>query len=463
MTTQGQPASLEKLPSLVTDSIIEHLDLDDVKSLRLCCKELSERCLNPHFKHFCRHQKTDLTEDSLKSLRALALHPTLGPAVKNLTIVTTVYDTSELESTISTGERTEVKSLGMIVTSSTKECTDEELRAAQSDLNWIKAQQKGEQSDAVITESLVSVMKDLERLGSITLDAAVLEGRGSIIPPTREKWQETWTRAHQVYRLAITAVARSSIAVDTLSVYRNTWRCSVPICHITAHTLSLDAADELSSTGRTIKNLAISVSPEIAEDFGGESLQGQSGYSIASLLKLMPNLETLDLHSYCPNTGEGIKNDEVLADVVQAAHLPLLKKCSWHGIYCTEQTMLQFLKTYPQIQHLTLEEIHLTEGTWEPIFQHLSSDMPALTSLHLSNLWGKRLVNLELVWGEPERENPRSHYYRCGGGYMVHTGEFDSTDIKRGLRFNPAPGGRAIGSSAVMNWRRKRESEYGAP
>lgn len=465
MAAQGEQTNLDSLPSLVTENIVQYLDLGAIKSLRLSCKALSERCIGPHFKSYFREQRTDLTEESLKSLCALASHPSLGSTVKILTVLAVVYDSSELKEVLSSGERRIVNFDGCIQTVTYEDCTEEELTTVKSDLGWLQARQDEKQSDVSVIESLVSAMKLFEKLDSISLEAAVVQGRGEIEPPPNRKWHETWTRAWQVYDLTMTAVIRSGIAIDTLTVYRETMRCSVQACNITAHIASLDAADRLSFAGSSIKHLALSISPEITEDFDSTTLEGQNGYGIAGLLKLMSNLETLDLHLYRPRKGKRIRCERILEEVAQVVHLPLLKQCSWNGAFCTEETMLQFLKKYPQITHLTLGEINLVSGSWAPILEYLSNEMPALISLRLSNLWRRgNVMNLDPVWSEPSRKLPRSLYYPFGGGWkMVHTMEFDAADLKRGLDFRPRPGGRALGSGPLMRWRKSRYAEYGCP
>lgn len=401
MAAQGEQLDLMSLPSLVTEDIIQYLDLDTTKKLRLSCKALSEQCIGPHFKSFYRQQTTDLTEESLQSLYALASHPTLGPAVKDLTILAVVTDYSELEEVLSSGMQRKVTSLGAIQSVSCRESTEDELFMVHADLKWLQARQEELQlPEILVTESLASILGLFGALDSISLDTGIVLGRDNTEPYSSEKFDEVWTRAKTVYSLTMTAVARSGVTVDTLSIYRDTLRCSIQTCRITAHTANLDPADRLSFAGKSVKNLALSISPEIPEDFDMVALTGQSGCGIASLLELMPNLETLNLQMYRSGKGKTVNPDEreALEEFTQAVHLPSLQQCSWHGINFTEETMLQFLKSYPQITHLTLGNVHITAGSWTPILEHLSSNMPALTFLRLSNLWVKgRSLNLEPV------------------------------------------------------------------
>lgn len=101
--------NLDRLPPEVVERIIQYVDLDTIKSLRLTSRVLGERCLGPRFKSFLKRQTTDLTKRSLQSLCALASHPTLRPVVKNLTIMATVYDTFEVQRILCIKKRRVVK------------------------------------------------------------------------------------------------------------------------------------------------------------------------------------------------------------------------------------------------------------------------------------------------------------------------------------------------------------------
>src|SRR5262245_17686472 len=117
------------------ETIIQYLSLDAIKSLRLTSKEFAARCLGPRFRSFVRQQRTDLTARSLQSLCSLASHPKLGPAVRNLTIVATLYDTLEVEEILSRKTRPVTNTdRGALIIVSFAHCSEEELSTARSDL-----------------------------------------------------------------------------------------------------------------------------------------------------------------------------------------------------------------------------------------------------------------------------------------------------------------------------------------
>jgi hypothetical protein len=130
----------------------------------------------------------------------------------------------------------------------------------------------------------------------------------------------------------------------------------------------------------------------------------------------------------------------------------------------SEESLLQFLQKHPQINDLDLREVHLTSGSWDSIFEHLSESR-ALKSLRLSNLWADRLVNLAPKDGSydwREYQN-RCWSFSCFGGEMVHTREFNHDELGAALKFAPPPSGRQLGSPLVLNWIKSRSFHYRAP
>jgi hypothetical protein len=502
--TANAKLNLDHVPPEVAERIIQYLDLNTIKNIRLTSKALAGQCLGLHFKSFFKQQKTDLTERSLQRLRVLAAHPELGGpgVVRNLTIVATVYNSSEVQRILSTKQQRVVgsSSSGTILSTSYKRCTEEELSAAQSDLAWLRAQQAEQEalSDESAIDSLASALKLFERLDSIDLDATVIQRPNLTVSTTAGEWHPIWIRASQVYCLSMSAVARSGVAVETVTIYRNTPRCSVPSCDITAHVRKLDADCCLAS----IKNFALSTSTKIETDFrkiaaAGEQLQGAKSVfheafgstagllkaddpealaednfpGIARLLKLMPNLEAIDLHLYRTLNGHPRSYDRIFQAIAEEIRLPsTLEQCFLRGIFTTEQSLLQFLTNHPRINHLDLREICLTSGSWEAIFEYVSA-MPNLRRLRLSNLWDNdgMLTNLypvrkEHFDREADLRNVHPTFFSCVGDSLVHTREFDVHDLKeKGLKFRPRVDGRPRGSLQFMLWMQARDAEYGPP
>jgi hypothetical protein len=254
-------------------------------------------------------------------------------------------------------------------------------------------------------------------------------------------------------------------------------------------------ADNFALAGASIKNFAISLSTRVETDFGKiaaarKQLQGaekalhdafgsstglyedddplavaEENYpGVAQLLKQMPSLEALDLHLRNALKGRAKSYDQVFAAVAHDVHLPSLEQCILRGLITSEESLLQFLQKHPQITKLDLREVHLTSGSWDSIFKHLSESR-ALKSLRLSNLWTENLVNLAPKDGGYDQEEHRRRYWSfpCFGGEMVHTREFNHDELRTALKFAPRPGGRQLGSALVMHWWKSSFAQYGAP
>src|SRR5262245_21529478 len=103
-------ASLWHIP-LIWEEILEYLDLESIKNLRLTDKALNEACLRRRFKLCLEHQTTDLTQESLESLASIATH-SLGGNVKHLTILAAVYETSKVERILETKTEIETEQRG---------------------------------------------------------------------------------------------------------------------------------------------------------------------------------------------------------------------------------------------------------------------------------------------------------------------------------------------------------------
>src|SRR5204863_2140797 len=159
--------------------IVEHLDLATICNLRLSSKALSGQCLGPHFRSFFDRKKADLTQDSLEPLRQLAAHPGLGSAVRDVTVLATVYDMSVLDRMLSTKIRLVIECKGAFVTSSEHYCSEEDLSQARSDLALLRAQREQQEiveANGSVTRLLSSTLQTFGSLRTIDLDVVVVQG-----------------------------------------------------------------------------------------------------------------------------------------------------------------------------------------------------------------------------------------------------------------------------------------------
>ncbi|KLJ08190.1 hypothetical protein EMPG_09958 [Blastomyces silverae] len=415
------------------------------------------------------------------------------------TVMSNVYATLARENNLSFSTLPGFNNSRPAIGFSWQTCGDQDRLDAESDSIWLRTRQKEQdgQSDESILSSLVSAFRTFARLDSVNLDAITVWGRDSLVSTLHgREWHRIWVRASQVYRLSISALATSGIAVESLSVYRNTLRCSVPSCDIMTPLENFDSR-AIALFGKSIRNLALGVSMKIETDPGKisatrklleqasprsrgafhwdmldstdpEAITESNFTAIARLLQFMPNLEALDLHLYHCLKGDPSGYDKIFELISKHIRLPSLKQCYLRGIYATQGALLQFLANHPFITHLDLREIHLTSGSWEPVIDHLDSKMPALTRLRLSNLWTNQILNLRPIWetkfDEMNYLKPNPISYPCHGGLVVHTWDFKEHDLKKRLKFYPTtPGDVPLGSPGRFHWLHSRLLEYGPP
>lgn len=101
-TSTNKKPGLEEIPVELVERIARGPDLASIRNLRVTTKSLGDRCCGPCFKRFLKHQRTDLTPDSVRRLCQIATDPKLGSAIQHLTVLAVVNDKSELDSMLST-------------------------------------------------------------------------------------------------------------------------------------------------------------------------------------------------------------------------------------------------------------------------------------------------------------------------------------------------------------------------
>lgn len=484
-----------RLPLEVLETILTYLDLASIKALRLVDRELSVRCLGPHFVRHVR-ASTDLTRDNLASLDALGRNPVLRQHVHDLTIQAVYYAADEAN--VRLGRQP-----------SPNDWREWEWTAPnlESDVDWLE-KQRAAQEELSSEEVINSLTGTLQRFKStslkrITLDVSVVLGPGMRTNTRHGVWLETWTTASKVYKMTMAAVARSGIDITHLDIYRQTPNCAVFLSNYT-RVGGLD----WKAIGTTLQHLQLSLCTDIDDgtwewEYGRETSskvidrtfghvvelpRGNKPQAVPGLIQLLqatPNLRHLDLHLYRfpVNFDEYHSIFTALADQVT---LPHLQSFALSGFPVIESSLPRFLSTHANLESLTLQEIHVVQGTWSPIFTYINN-MASLTTVNLASLWWnvgtappsddagpiaapKKLVNLHTTWDEQDPITPSKrfsqdggdHFFAGPGNYIVHRRSFDQEDIRRGLVFRPTPK-LGMGSARRNAWKNHRHQTYGPP
>ncbi|CAK48331.1 hypothetical protein CBS63078_374 [Aspergillus niger] len=484
------------LPIVVVDEILEYLDLETIKSLRLTDRTWSGLCLGPRFKSFMRHQSTDLTPQSLESLGALSCHAILRPAVKDLTIVAAVYDSSLLQRVLRTSRCEDENGTLWIAA---RDCTPDEVVQAEADLAWLEEQSSKHQlkQENHIVSTLAAILNNFGRLDWVSMEAKVTHSPRPEVFRSRGDWHAIWLKATQVYHIAMSAIAESTISVNSLTIFRNPIRSAIPSNEITTHMRTLDPAACTFASGQSIKNFSIDLSTRIDTDrerlskrrgdieiWELETRRSWHGLSpgtllaslepevnsednypgVARLLQKMPNLEALTLRLRCTVIGDVSLYHRLFEEIASKVHLPQLKRLRLLGIYATSDSLQCFLRKHPDIELLGLEKVNLVSGAWQPVFEEIRK-MPSLTRVVLASISGEgRTLNLRPAEDKDDRSDPsNTDYYLCTRGVFVHRREFDARDIQKGFQFNTDNQGAPQGTHGFTSFLVFDQEHYGLP
>jgi len=131
-----------------------------------------------------------------------------------------------------------------------------------------------------------------------------------------------------------------------------------------------------------------------------------------------------------------------------------LRRCTLQGIYATELDLLRFFGDL-QLVHVTLEDIHLQEGEFKPVFD-LLTHMHELEYLHLDDLFQGKLQRL-LHFDVPGQPKFPSLDKTIGPNTLTRIG---TTQMRESIicRYSPV---RGSPQKAYNDWRDRRTLLYG--
>lgn len=519
----------ESFPIEIIDMIVESLDLRDIQNMRLLSREIERRFTGSAFLRHFEAQEIDLSMPSIERLAAISQHPVLRSAVKRLTVVAVVYDTTLIEDWILTPDRApHERAPGDYDTATLHRLPDrppsyllyyiprawnpEQVVSARDSLGWLQERQleqdeQNGQGRPALVQRLAAIVGAFEQLGSVRFDAAVAQGRdvrmrvnGDTVKGLRHPLLPR--QASNALTLTMAALAQAQVSLRSLEIYPTVRGCMV---ESVAFTWLLDSVDvaQLSKVLSPVTNLALSYSSRIREVKPGcesrvffphnkdeiftyeitpedEYLFGddprvltEDNFSgIPEFLKLMPQLETLNLHHF--HTLKTVTNayDTIFERIVRECRFPRLVRCTLRGLHTTETLLLQFLDNHENLRFLELRYIALRTDNWDSIFRRFSY-MPRLQELRLRDLYAGRVVNLapkdEAAFRRelPFWHNPDSYELRAAisvshiGEVLIYTRQFDRSDLERGLEFSTRDLGPPHQSPQYGKWFSERCGECG--
>ncbi|KAB2572762.1 hypothetical protein BFW01_g3586 [Lasiodiplodia theobromae] len=325
--------NLSALPTELIHLITSSLSFPDVLSLRLATRSLSAKTSSDRrFEQRFATRTSDLSTKSLKTLAAIAAHPTFGALVREVTLVTSFLDTTTLRSTIYTRKKPPADSPVRVPFSDWDEVGPEELAAARRMLRVYEALQTDRARASAEGQDLALLVAVFERLGALEtlkLEASVFKSHGeprgeeqrlhvlrafnylptpSMLLPSssssaaasnnaggeerngrpqlrhgeasgrqqnrRKKTQrrQIWEMASHDFSITLRAMAQSGIAINNMLVFGKEWGCSILSAEVGALLAgrAMFEAEGIRAAMSRLKYLSISVTQGSLQMFGGD-------------------------------------------------------------------------------------------------------------------------------------------------------------------------------------------------
>ncbi|OBT78227.1 hypothetical protein VF21_03016 [Pseudogymnoascus sp. 05NY08] len=389
----------------IINEIVNHLEPDAIRNLRLSCKTLSIKSSSTHgVKALFQSKHVELTE---RALRACA------------------------EGTQAGGLYCLIKELAL--TSIAGGDGDAPRRTRQGRLQIWR-----ENKDSLLSQSFIALKRNgpTGRLASLSLKVAVPADLKANIQPANARAAYDWRRlseaAVDAFQTTFRALATSQLRIESLNLFNGPGqqRRSLP-----SNALSkVDWDSEgLTESLSSMRSFSISLSNRVfkfdEDEYGhviadngttrgsqrnhhdGEDVsiaQYERNFTgLASLFQLLKNLESFELH-YFRLRGElqGLPSprdwchERLLQHLVTLNSLPNLTRSTLRGIYATEANLLAFIKR-TRVSELSLQSVTLSSGTFRSIFDYCTSAATSITKLDFDVLYemGARPAHMVLFLG----------------------------------------------------------------
>lgn len=256
-------------------------------------------------------------------------------------------------------------------------------------------------------------------------------------------WHAVWKCASDTARLVAQAARASMMRFERLDLYNTTDRCALclpELRHVMAH---FDT--------QAIKALALTIS---ASDTNSNPGLSQCMVTMLGSALLLEQLELRWFNLRVFNAPATELVDRKFFDSIAPLSMPHLKSFSLRGVRTSEDALLTFLMAHSQLVDLTLEEIHLTQGRFLPIFTYIDNDMTALNSLYLNDLWESKLILFPGSKCNPHFRSLRS----TAPSWLKRNKE---GQLRKKIIHYREQTDRQLGSPAFTAWLRKRTLLYG--
>lgn len=469
-------AAIQSVPPEVLGRCIEHLAFRDICNLRLSCRKFAAWCAQGTIKSHFLLKHVHMTKENLESFVEQTGPGRLGCLVEHVTLTGVAVDTQLLGEILQTKTRWVTKSHGSVQ----YHCTPAKLLKVEADLKGLKALQTEQaylrdngESVALLAEAFRNIASNgkLGLLPHLTLDVAVYLQNAETrqLPAAGGDWGRISQAAADCFHMTMSSLAKSKLLSTRLDIFGSASRCSLGCGEL----YQLGSYDSLLAPAMSgIKSLSLSLSNRHLVDSGEQSddeeievissIKSDSS-ALLDFLALMPQLEDLNLHwftTYQPRTREEVLfNSGRFHGRSEHVRLTVLTKCSLRGIFLSERGLLAFLQRVP-VTRLMLEEIHMVEGSFTPVFEYCTSEEAKMEYLWLNYLWQDRCLYFH---DSTQVKFPHSAGWDIGPQTLERRGN----EVRRPIRYG-YPTGRTKGSSSpevreVHRLQKLRRLEYGPP
>jgi hypothetical protein len=399
------PLGLERCPEPIVECIVQLLDLDDIRNLRITCKSLALKSSQYHFRTFFRSKHVNVTVDALRTFA---------------------------EGIDAGGLRCLIQYLYLVGIN--KEC---EGRKPGRQSDWQKEETQRTQEVNLLSQAFNGLAKYSKNgsLRLLTLRVAIVRnGEETTLPaesgPLVPLQKSVWLCTMRTFDTVVSALAASNLRIDGLNIFSELDIQPPSLAYYQINTIDWNDSAFAKSLA-TLRSLSISLSTRVSEfrralqenkeDVGRSSMkdvaevQAEAGdendfVGLSRLLRLCNQLENLEVDylripmGYSALVGH-FYYETILQRTVELDTLPILKRCKFSGISAKETDLLGFIQR-TRVRELSLEKSILCKGTFRSIFDYCISRAASMTKLQFDTLY-------EISYERPHREKM---IFFAGGG-----------------------------------------------
>ena len=429
---------LSLLASELIEEIVSYLDFYDIASLRLTCRQLEQKASYGSFTLYFKRKNLNLTWDTLNTFADLTSRSTLAAHLQHCTIsgVARNHDISPVERA-------------------------DQLQMLTTGLTGLKQHSK--------TASLKSLCL---RVSTSVQDDEMQYAHKELIPT--QSWRAIWRAAIETFHLTMEAVIAANITIkEELDLFDSIKGCSLTYDTFIRFATITPSFRRIFGTLKVLKlSLSVPLQAVVEHSLEAEhAAQLQTRYSTLALQQLaralhhMPELENLDVHWYCIQRIQETFSYQSAAsqspgnEQHEGSRTSPNRQCTLRGLYLDSHNLLSFLKRI-KAPHIALRDIHLTTGTYIPIFSHIQATR---TSYHFDDLFegpSQYAIHFDRQYGKPK--------FECQPTVGPSELSYDSSTIvlpPPSLAYEmPVALSRGIAERMMHGcWRTEKEIEYGPP